>query len=117
MRETDVSQATIDPILAGLDAIARHLHLDRREVAAILGVSEPALRSLASLAVETRRRLEGLVELAERVNDTFEPAGAEGWLTAPSRDLRGATPLEELRVGRVDAVDAALEAIDSGVYV
>lgn len=57
-----------------------------------------------------------LEALAERVDDTFTAAGAAEWLDTPNRVLRGATPSTELRAGRIDAVEAALEAIDSGVY-
>lgn len=39
------------------------------------------------------------------------------WLNANSAYLGGIKPLAALRVGRIDAVDAAIEALDSGVFL
>ena len=65
-----------------------------------------------------RRRLHALVELHHHLGETFTTMeAAREWLTAPSRYLAGLTPLEVLRAGRTDRVEAALEAIDSGVYL
>lgn len=67
---------------------------------------------------ETRRRLAALVELDRHLRDTFEHReAARAWLEAPSQYLGGLRPIEAMRVGRVDRVDAALEALDSGVFL
>ena len=65
-----------------------------------------------------RRRLHALVELHHHLGETFATMeAAREWLTAPSRYLAALTPLEVLRAGRSDRVEAALEAIDSGIYL
>lgn len=112
-----VDQVAFNPGLDPIATVERHLGLGPAEIATIVGVAESVLGSVTTLPQPAERRLRALVALAERVDDTFEPAGAEGWLTAPNRALRGAVPLAELRAGHLDAVEAALEAIDSGVYV
>jgi transcriptional regulator with XRE-family HTH domain len=67
---------------------------------------------------DTRRRLAALVELDRHLRDTFEDRGAtRGWLGTPNRYLRGLRPVEAVRFGRVDRVEAALEALDSGAFV
>ena len=67
---------------------------------------------------ETRQRLKELLELDRHLRETFEPAGAiKEWLHSPSRYLGGLTPADAIRVGRFDRVEAALEALDSGVFL
>jgi transcriptional regulator with XRE-family HTH domain len=67
---------------------------------------------------DTRRRLAELVELDYHLRETFEDREAvQRWLSSPNRYLGGLTPVEAVRVGRVDRVEAALEALDSGVFV
>src|SRR5688572_2600721 len=39
------------------------------------------------------------------------------WLGTPNRYLGGLTPVEAVRVGRVDRVEATVEALDSGVFI
>ena len=67
---------------------------------------------------EARHRLGQLESLVTRLGETFaEPEAARAWLRDANRYLGGLTPAEALRVGRVDRVDAALEALDSGVFL
>lgn len=67
---------------------------------------------------EARERLSALEALAQHLSETFVTPGAVGrWLHEPSRYLGGLTPADALRVGRIDRVEAALEALDSGVFV
>jgi transcriptional regulator with XRE-family HTH domain len=67
---------------------------------------------------DTRRRLAELVELDRHLQETFDDREAvRRWLSSPSRYLGGLRPVEAVRVGRVDRVEAALEALDSGVFV
>ena len=61
---------------------------------------------------EQRRRL----ALAERLREAFGENAYE-WLHADSRYLGGSKPIEALRAGRVDRVEAALEALDSGFFL
>jgi hypothetical protein len=67
---------------------------------------------------DTRLRLSALLALDRRLRDTFNnPQAIRVWLHAPSRYLGGLTPADAIRVGRVDRVEAALEALDSGVFL
>jgi hypothetical protein len=65
-----------------------------------------------------RQRLAELLRLEERVNQTFRGrSAARRWFNSESRYLGGMTPAEAIRVGRLDRVEAALEALDSGVFL
>lgn len=65
-----------------------------------------------------RLRLAELLDLARRLEDTFgEDGAAETWLRTDSCYLGGMKPSEAIRVGRVDRVEAALEALDSGNFL
>ncbi len=65
-----------------------------------------------------RERLEALDALRVRLNEMFtSQEAAKTWLNAGSRYLGGLTPVEVLRAGRIDRVDAALEALESGVFL
>ena len=65
-----------------------------------------------------RTRLDELEALAGRLDESFTtPEGAATWMRAPSGYFGGLRPLDALLRGRVDAVNAALEALDSGIFV
>ncbi len=65
-----------------------------------------------------RSRLAALLRLRERVRETFTSADASRrWFHAPSRYLGGITPAEAIRVGRLERVEAALEALHSGAFL
>jgi uncharacterized protein (DUF2384 family) len=67
---------------------------------------------------EARRRLAALVALERRLGETFDsPDAAREWLQVESRYLGGLTPAEVVQVGRFDRVNAALDALDAGVFV
>jgi hypothetical protein len=67
---------------------------------------------------EARRRLAALVALDERLCDTFASAEAiRAWLHAENRYLGGLAPADAIRAGRIDRAEAALEALDSGIFV
>jgi len=67
---------------------------------------------------ESRKRLDALGELERRLEDTFSSHDAALlWLRSASGYFGLLRPLDALLRGRVDAVDAALEALDSGVFV
>jgi Antitoxin Xre/MbcA/ParS C-terminal toxin-binding domain len=67
---------------------------------------------------ESRQRLDDLESLVQRLDATFKtPDGARLWLNTDSGYFGGLKPVEALLTGRIDAVDAALEALDSGVFV
>ena len=65
-----------------------------------------------------RTSLNALPVLHTHLGATFEDMrDAREWLHDPSRYFGGLTPLEVLRVGRIDRVEADLEALDAGVFL
>lgn len=67
---------------------------------------------------EARERLDALEQLVVRLRQTFTTDdAAHAWLHESSRYLGGLSPVDALRAGRIDRVEAALEALDSGVFL
>lgn len=67
---------------------------------------------------QARRRLDALLALRDRLEESFDGRDAvAAWLNANSAYLGGIKPIEALRIGRIDAVEAAIEALDSGVFL
>ena len=98
------------------------LGLSETEFAGALGTSQRTLERWRSGGSHPQRaarlRLAELLVLARRLEETFGKEGAAGeWLRADNRYLGGMKPSEAIRAGRVDRVEAALEALDSGVFL
>jgi len=105
-----------------LDALQKGMGLSDEELADALGTSHRTLqRWRAGTAYPqqlARQRLAELLRLEERVRETFEgPDAVQRWARSQSRYLGGITPAEAIRVGRLDRAEAALEALDSGVFL
>lgn len=67
---------------------------------------------------ESRTRLLELVRLRDRLLATFvSPEMVRAWMEQPNRVLGGLRPIEAARVGRLDTIERALEALDSGIFV
>ncbi len=67
---------------------------------------------------EARERLARLIVLGDRLKETFRtPEAIRLWLQTENRYLGGFTPADAIHLGRFDRVDAALEALDSGVFL
>lgn len=67
---------------------------------------------------EARRKLTELEALARRLSSTFTSREAiREWLHEDNRYLGGMAPIDALRAGRFDRVNAALEALDSGIFL
>lgn len=108
---------TPERAIAKLESV---LDMGEVEIAAALGASPRSLRRWGSGESHPQRgsraRLARLVALTERLEETFgENVG--DWLYADSRYLGGMKPIEALKAGRVDRVEDALEALDSGVVL
>ena len=105
-----------------LDALQEAMGLSEEELAGALGTSHRTVqRWRAGKAYPqqlARQRLAELLRLQQRVRETFEGLDTvRRWFHSPSRYLGGMTPAEAVRVGRLDRVEAALEALDSGVFL
>ena len=67
---------------------------------------------------ESRAHLSALTELSRRLTSSFAgPDGPRLWLRDPNRYLGWLTPLEALLAGRIDRVQAALTALDAGIFI
>jgi transcriptional regulator with XRE-family HTH domain len=102
-----------------LDALEKSLGIREEELAQALNSNRRTLRRWRAGAARprplARQRLAELLRLQERVRGTFRGRGAvRRWFHSESRYLGGITPAEAIRVGQLDRVETALEALDSG---
>jgi transcriptional regulator with XRE-family HTH domain len=115
--------ATLEAALGQLvESLELNLGLSISELAQALGVNTRSVERWRTGEThpqhDARQRLASLEGLAGRLRQTFStPEAGRAWLRDPSRYLGGLTPADALRVGRIDRVEAALEALDSGVFV
>jgi len=87
-------------------------------VGVICTVKEIRARLLHIPEVTKPARLDALEALVDRLDESFKtPQGVISWLQAESGYFGGLRPIDALLRGRIDAVDAALEALDSGIFV
>lgn len=67
---------------------------------------------------ESRAILQSLIALQRRLDDMFTShQGVERWLHGPSGYFGGQAPFDYLKAGNIDRVDAALDAIEAGIFV
>lgn len=96
------------------------LAVEEWEVALALGISTRSLNRWRSGEAhpqrESRMRLARLLTLAEYLEEAFGE-NANEWLKSDNHYLGGLKPIEALRAGRIDRVEDALEALNSGVVL
>jgi putative toxin-antitoxin system antitoxin component (TIGR02293 family) len=119
--EAEKSRLEIAPAVA-VEHIERGIGLNDTELATALGSSPKTVERWRSGQTypqhEARERLARLLALVDRLRETFDDAdAARTWLRTESFYLGGLTPAEVLYAGRPDRVEAALEALDSGVFI
>jgi uncharacterized protein (DUF2384 family) len=104
-----------------VDTVSVDLDVPITELARALGADPRTVerwRSGTYPQRETRQRLADLQHLHVHLRDTFASAEAlKEWVHGPNRYLGGLSPADAIRVGRFDRVEAALEALDSGVFI
>jgi uncharacterized protein (DUF2384 family) len=105
-----------------LDTIEKSLGIPEDELAQALKSNPRTLKrwraGIAHPQQLARRRLAELLSLEERARQVFKGRdAARRWFHIESRYLGGMTPAEAVRVGRLDRVEAALDALDAGVFV
>lgn len=98
------------------------LSLDSQELADLLDVTPQTVERWRKARTvpqrTTRERIDRLLELERELREVFDSEAAiRSWLNTDNRYLGGIKPIEALRVGRYDRVEAALEALASGVFV
>lgn len=102
-----------------IDSLARTFGLTHAQLARVLAVDPREVRRWYAGTTfpqgRSRTRLDALNTLAQRLHETFASDEAiQRWLRSDSRYLGCVKPLELLQVQRLDRINAALEAIDSG---
>jgi hypothetical protein len=105
-----------------LEHLTSRLGITYEDLAQILGTDRKTVYRW--IADETfpqphnRARLDALEVLVDRLVESFKtPEGVSSWLQAESGYFGGLRPIDALLRGRIDAVEAALEALDSGIFV
>jgi uncharacterized protein (DUF2384 family) len=96
--------------------------LSSTELASILGIDSRMLERWASCNTvppntppETRKILLALLGILGRLVELFETtADMRAWMHRPLPFLGQMAPIDAVKVGRIESVDAALEAIDEG---
>ncbi len=109
-------------LVSAIEVLQRDLGLPTDAIAGAVGVSTRTVerweRGEAFPQTEARRRLERLLSLKDRLNETFPtPEDVRRWVQADNRYLGGIRPVEVARAGRLDRIENALEALDSGMFI
>jgi transcriptional regulator with XRE-family HTH domain len=100
-----------DTLHLSLDDLARALCVNPRTLERWQGGESIPQR-------ESRALLNPLTQLSRRLSESFaDPDGARLWLRDANRYLGWLSPLEALRAGRLDRVEAALTALDAGIFI
>jgi hypothetical protein len=104
-----------------LDRLQSDLALTDDELAGVLGLSPDQLgRVRASgdpLPATSVDRLDQLVALNERLQDSFQPESVTAWLHSGCRYLGGQSLLSALYEGHFDWANQALDAFDAGLFL
>jgi hypothetical protein len=116
-----IAQLEIAPRQA-VQQLEADLGLSAKDLTGALSVDRKTLERWVSGETypqrEARKRLIALLGLRDHLAESFDDlAGAREWLSAPAGYLGGITPAEALRTGRMDRVEAALEVLESGIFV
>jgi len=105
-----------------LDTVKHDFGLSDKELATILQVEPPTFQNwCAGRRVPQRAARERLMKLDALLQDlhvTFRDSeGIARWMHGGSAYLGGFTPIEALQLQRFDRVEAALEVLDSGMFL
>lgn len=65
----------------------------------------------------TERTLLELEFVVDQLSDFYEPNEARQWIFAPQRLLKGASPAELIREGRIGEVRRLVDQLRDGVYL
>ncbi len=65
----------------------------------------------------TERTLLELEFIVDQLSDFYAPKEARQWMFSPQKHLRGASPAELIRAGRIDEVRRLVNQLRDGVYL
>ena len=121
MSASPISQLDITPRQA-IRQLESDLGLTAKDLTGALDIDRKTLDRWVSGATypqrDARRRLVAMLTLRDRLRESFTDLdGAREWLNAPARYLGGLTPVEVLRTGRIDRVEATFEVLESGIFI
>jgi uncharacterized protein (DUF2384 family) len=105
-----------------IDRLTASFGITESQFASVLGVQARTVERWKAESSfpqhESRRRFEALVALADELDRSFASSeGARSWLHSESGYFGGLEPIDALLRGRIDLVDAALEAMHAGTFV
>jgi hypothetical protein len=104
-----------------LDHVQGDLALTDDELAGVLGLTpaqlERARTNADRLPLSAADRLDQLVALNERLQESFKPEGVIIFVRSGLRYAHGETALALMSAGRFDRITAALDAFDTGIFL
>jgi hypothetical protein len=104
-----------------LKQVQSDLALTDDELAGVLGLVPAELARVRGnaghLAASAADRLDQLVALNERLQDSFQPEGVIIFVRSGLRYAHGETALALMNAGRFDRITAALDAFDAGIFL
>ncbi len=104
-----------------LDSIREKGALRHVDVANLLGTRpETVSRWNQGRAYPHARTEQTLLELefiVDQLTDFYQPKETRQWMFAPQKHLRGSSPAELIRAGRIDEVRRLVDQLRDGVYL
>jgi len=104
-----------------LNQLKRRAGISFREVARLLGATPQTVSRWNSGKAEPQperlKHLLVLTWLAEELSEFYSPQQARIWLFKPHTLLKGETPADRIREGKLDDVRALIAQLKDGAYV
>ena len=104
-----------------LDRLQQRAGIRFREIAQLLETTPQTVSRWKSGKVEPQpdrlKQLLALTYLAEELSEFYSPAEARLWLFKPHTLLKGDTPADRIRGGKLDDVRALIAQLKDGAYV
>lgn len=104
-----------------LDQLQQRAGIRFREVAQLLDTTPQTVSRWKSGKVEPQpdrlKQLLALTWLAEELSEFYSPEQARLWLFKPHKLLKGDTPADRIRAGKLNDVRALIAQLKDGAYV
>lgn len=126
--ETGLRDAPPEPVPVAANAVARKLEsirvkgaMKHVEVANLLGTRPETVsrwnQGRAYPHASTELTLLELEFIVDQLSDFYSPSEARQWMFSPQKYLRGASPAELIRAGRIDEVRRLVNQLRDAVYL